>query len=263
MTSRLLLASIHDVGPAFESEIDALFARLTGLLGSPKIAMLVVPNHWDRAPLSAAPGFAHKLRAWADMGVEMFVHGWFHKDLAQHNGLASFKARHMTAGEGEFLGLDALEAARRMAEGRALIEDIIGRQAAGFIAPAWLYGPGARVALRQSGLALAEDHFRVWEAATNRIVARGPVITWATRSPAREASSLFFAALARHMLRPLPVVRVAVHPGDAHSSQVLASIDKCVSALLPGREAAGYRDLIQRPMSSRQSGAGLSGPIAE
>ena len=32
MTSRLLLASIHDVGPAFESEIDALFARLTGLL---------------------------------------------------------------------------------------------------------------------------------------------------------------------------------------------------------------------------------------
>jgi hypothetical protein len=29
-----------------------------------------------------------------------------------------------------------------MADGRKLIEDIIGREAAGFIAPAWLYGPG-------------------------------------------------------------------------------------------------------------------------
>jgi predicted deacetylase len=247
MYQRLLLASIHDVGPMFASETEALFERLSGLVKAPRIAMLVVPDHWGRAPLSAAPGFAQRLRHWADMGVEMFVHGWYHKDMASHQGLAQFKARHMTAGEGEFLGLDAAQAAQRMAAGKALIEDITGRAAAGFIAPAWLYGPGARAALRASDLPLAEDHFRVWQAQSGRVVARGPVITWATRSPMRQASSLAFAALARHALRPLPVVRVAVHPGDAHSPAVLNSIDSTFKALLPGRRVARYHDLISGP----------------
>ncbi len=82
MTERLLLASIHDVGPKFEREVDVLAARLERLLGGPRFAMLVVPDHWDEAPLSAAPAYARRLRNWADAGVEMFVHGWCHRDAA-------------------------------------------------------------------------------------------------------------------------------------------------------------------------------------
>jgi len=125
--SKLLLASIHDVGPRFEREVDQLADLLAGLLGGPKFAMLVVPNHWGEEPLAEAKAFQARLRAWADQGVEMFVHGWFHKDLAEHTGLAAFKAHHMTASEGEFLGLTRDVAAQRMADGRKLIEDIIGR----------------------------------------------------------------------------------------------------------------------------------------
>jgi hypothetical protein len=53
---------------------------------------------------AAGPNAAYqaKLRRWSELGVEMFVHGWFHKDLAQHSGVAAFKAKHMTASEGEF-----------------------------------------------------------------------------------------------------------------------------------------------------------------
>ncbi|MFM7029331.1 MAG: DUF2334 domain-containing protein [Chakrabartia sp.] len=247
MRHRLLLASIHDVGPLYASETEALFDRLVGHLQSTRLAMLVVPDHWNRAPLSAAPGFAKRLRDWADMGVEMFVHGWFHKDLAAHSGMAHWKAQHMTAGEGEFLGLSCAEAARRMAAGKALIEDITGKPAAGFIAPAWLYGPGAREALRTAGLPLAEDHFRVWRPETGEIVARGPVITWATRTPLREASSRAFAALARSLLKPMPVARVAVHPGDVHSPAVLQSVDQLMQSLLPGRAIGQYRDLLPAP----------------
>ena len=147
MTEKLFLASIHDVGPRFEREVDQLATQLSGLLGGPRFAMLVVPDHWGEAPLAANPAYQAKLRRWAEQGVEMFVHGWFHKDLAQHSGMAAFKAKHMTASEGEFLGLTRAEAARRMADGRKLIEDIIGREPTGFIAPAWLYGEGARAAL--------------------------------------------------------------------------------------------------------------------
>ena len=109
--------------------------------------MLVVPDHWGAAPIAGNAGFRTKLRRWADQGVEMFVHGWFHRDDRPQRGIAGLKARHLTAGEGEFSGMDRAEAARRMADGRALIEDCIGRKVAGFIAPAWLYSCGANAAL--------------------------------------------------------------------------------------------------------------------
>lgn len=241
---KLVLASIHDVGPRFEREVETLFALLAGRLGGPRLAMLVVPDHWGEAPLAGAPAFGRRLREWADQGVEMFVHGWYHKDLARHHGAAAFKARHLTAGEGEFLGLDRAAAARRMADGKALVEDVIGRSAAGFIAPAWLYGPGAQAALGDSGFALAEDHWKVWMPGSGRIVARGPVITWASRSRPRQLSSLAVAAAARLALHRQAVVRIAVHPGDTGVPQLVESIDRTLACFTARRRAGRYADLI-------------------
>jgi predicted deacetylase len=239
-----LLASIHDVSPCFESEVDRLADRLQALLGMPRFAMLVVPDYWNRAHLGDAPAFRARLRRWSDQGVEMLLHGWSHRDDSRHdNAAAAFKARHLTAGEGEFLGLSCHEAMRRLRDGRALLEDAIGKPVTGFVAPAWLYGEGARLALRQSGFAFAEDHFRVWRPADNALLCRGPVVTWASRSRARQASSLVFAALARHALAPLPIVRVAVHPGDAGVPAILASIDRTIGALSRGRGLAAYAEL--------------------
>jgi predicted deacetylase len=241
---KLLLASIHDVGPLFESEIDRLADRFEGLLGAPRFAMLVVPDYWGRAPLSGAPAFRAKLRRWSERGVEMLLHGWHHHDDIRHQGrLAAFRARHFTAGEGEFLGLGQAEALRRMCDGRCLLEDILGTRVTGFVAPAWLYGDGALSALRDAGFAFAEDHFRVWRPSDDEVLCRGPVVTWASRSQARQASSVAFAALARLTMKSLRVVRVAVHPGDAHVPRLLASIDRTVAALQTGRRAAQYADL--------------------
>jgi predicted deacetylase len=240
---RRLLASIHDVGPRFEREVDQLAERLSRHLGGPRFAMLVVPDHWGQAPLVQARAFQAKLRDWAASGVEMFVHGWTHRD---DSGSAGFKARHMTAGEGEFLALSQAEALRRMTEGRALIEDIIGRPAAGFIAPAWLYGPGARAALGPAGFAMAEDHMQVWRPSDGTVLAKGPVVTWASRSRARIASSLAFASLARTALKPLRTLRIAVHPGDTHVPALLGSIDASLAAATRDRAVGRYSDLLQR-----------------
>jgi uncharacterized protein len=244
MMPKRLLLSIHDVGPRFSVECERLADRLTALLGGAHFAMLVVPNHWGESPLNRDPRFARRLRAWADEGVEMFVHGWFHRDEMVHKGLVRLKARHMTAGEGEFLGLSATEAARRMASGKALLEDIIGRPAIGFVAPAWLYGPGALQALATSGFAMAEDHMRVWRPGTDATVARGPVITWASRTAARTASSVAFAALARRTLHPLKNVRIAVHPGDLSKASIMASIDRTVRSFAAARSVSRYSALL-------------------
>ncbi|RIA45760.1 hypothetical protein DFR49_0285 [Hephaestia caeni] len=242
---RRLLVAIHDVGPRFESQVDALVDRLARLLGQMRFAMLVVPNHWGEAPLSSNRAYQARLRRWAEAGVEMFVHGWFHRDDSAHDGaIARLKARHMTAREGEFLGLGHAEALRLMTDGRRLIEDVVGAPAAGFVAPAWLYGDGARAALAEAGFAVAEDHMRVWQPATDRTIARGPVITWASRSRPRIASSLAVAALAPGLLRGQRVARVAVHPGDTGVPRLLASIDRTLSAMARDRTVSRYADLV-------------------
>jgi predicted deacetylase len=240
---RRLLLSIHDVSPLHESEIDRLHDRLREN-GGGQLAMLVVPNFWGIAPIVPGSPFASRLRRWAEAGVEMFLHGWLHRDDVRHPTLmARLKASQMTAREGEFLGLSAAEATLRIELGRALIEDVTGRPVAGFVAPAWLYGPSARAALGQARIGILEDHWKVWDAATGIVLARSPAITWATRTPARKASSLAVAAAARAL--PMPrVMRLAVHPGDTSSDAVLRSITATVTALCRNHVVSRYADLV-------------------
>ena len=240
---RLLLASIHDVAPRFEREVDILAAEIEPFAGR-KFAMLVVPNHWASSPLRAGTPFAARLREWSESGIELLLHGFTHRDDRQHRGLDRLRARHLTAGEGEFLGISRAEAAKRIADGKALIEDISGREISGFVAPAWLYGAGAHAALEASRLRVAEDHWRVWNPADGRRLARGPVITWASRSKARLVSSLMAAAVLRR-LAPQQMLRIGVHPGDAGSPAILRSIHATLASAARNRQPAQYRELSE------------------
>ena len=240
---RLLLASIHDVSPRFESETDRLADLLRCHVGD-RIAMLVVPNHWGDAPIVPGSPFAARLRRWADAGFEMFLHGFFHRDEARHASAGDrLRASFMTAGEGEFLGLDRAAAAARIREGRSLLEDITGRPIAGFVAPAWLYGPGAMEALGDCAIAIAEDHLRVWSPATGQQLARGPVITWASRTRPRLVSSVMAAAALRRA--PLKVLRVGVHPPDIRHPVLVRSIQTTLRSAAPNRRAAAYHELLK------------------
>ena len=238
---RLLLASIHDVSPRFESEVDRLMDLLAPYVGE-RLAMLVVPNHWGEAPIVAGSAFATRLRHWADGGVEMFLHGYFHRDRAKHGGADRVRARFMTAGEGEFLGLSQTAAASRIAEGRALLEDVIGRRIDGFVAPAWLYGKGALAALAEYGIPIAEDHMHVWSPSTGARLARGPVITWASRTPLRLASSLVAAAALRSA--PPRVLRIGVHPPDCRHPALVRSIGKTFAKAVKSHPPGAYADLL-------------------
>lgn len=241
MTDRLLV-SIHDVSPRFESEVDCLLDLLSPHVGD-RLAMLVVPNHWGDAPIVPGSSFAGRLRNWAERGVEMFLHGFFHRDTAAHESSSDrLRARFLTAGEGEFLGLSREQAAERIRDGRSLVADVIGRDIDGFVAPAWLYGEGALDALRSCGLPLAEDHWRVWSPAEGRDLARGPVITWASRTRARLLSSLAAAAALRHA--PVQVLRVGVHPPDCRHPTLVRSIEATLAATARKRRIGRYGELL-------------------
>jgi predicted deacetylase len=240
---RRLVTSIHDVSPRHEGAIDRLEEQVMRH-SIHRVAMLVVPNFWGEAPIIRGTPFATRLRQRADRGVEMFLHGSEHRDQSPHYGwLKRLKATRMTAGEGEFLGLSSVVAEGRIAAGRALIEDIIGRPVAGFVAPAWLYGPDALDALQRSDIGILESHWRVWEAGSGRTLALSPVITWATRTRARKASSLAAAAVVRALPGPR-VIRLAVHPGDVTSPRVRRSISKTIDTLRRNRTVSSYADLV-------------------
>ena len=244
MAPRRLLVSIHDVAPRFEGQVDRLADHLTRA-GSPRFAMLVVPRHWASPPLLRGSPFATRVRSWSDAGVNLFVHGWTHRDEHPHGGRWDiWKARHLTAGEGEFLGLGGSEARERMRRGRELLEDITGRAPAGFIAPAWLYGSGALSALRDEGFALTEDHRRVWRPRDGAVLARGPVVTWASRTIARTRSSLAFAAFARRVLPWQKTIRVAVHPGDTLKPELMASIERTIGTFVRTHRPGHYHELV-------------------
>jgi predicted deacetylase len=242
-TKRLIL-SIHDVSPAHEDRIDRLIALLERRAGPARYAMLVVPDFHGGWPLPRFPAFQRRLRGWAEAGVEMFLHGWSHRDDTVHAGAKDrWKATMMTAGEGEFLGLGEAEARRRLRDGCALLEDVVGVPLAGFVAPAWHYGAGAMAAIAAEGFALAEDHMKVWRPADGAVLARGPVITYASRTPMRLASSLVVSRAATLALGPMRDLRLAVHPADADSPPLIAEIDRALGVHLRRRVPARYADL--------------------
>jgi uncharacterized protein len=122
-----LLVAIHDVTPVQESQLDRINALVEGIIGPGKAALFAVPDFHRQSKINSSQVFSAKLRRWADTGSEVFLHGYFHLDSAQHRGRAqTWKARHLTAGEGEFLGLGYADAIRLLTDGRKQIEDVIG-----------------------------------------------------------------------------------------------------------------------------------------
>ena len=223
-------------------DIDRLVEVLQPHVGD-RIAMLVVPNHWGSAPIVPGSPFAARLRRWSEAGFEMFLHGFYHRDDHRHSGADGIRARLMTNGEGEFLGLSRAQARERIERGRSLVEDLLGAPIAGFFAPAWLYGRGAVEALEDCDIPIAESHWRVWSPATGRDLAKGPVITWASRTPSRLASSLAAAALLRHSRSR--VLRIGVHPPDVRHPRLVKSIQRALAAGTKARRAAGYSELLR------------------
>ena len=104
-----------------------------------------------------------------------------------------------------------------------------------------LYGRGTLEALQDCRIPLAEDHLHVWSPASGAKLANGPVITWASRTRLRLASSLIAAPLARRL--PIRALRIGVHPPDSRHPALMRSIDTTFRAATRSRRPAHYSEL--------------------
>jgi predicted deacetylase len=226
-----LLCSIHDVTPCHLNAVRNLRERLAAC-GVSAVTLLVVPRFHGDA-LERSPHMLRFLRDRVAAGDEVCLHGFFHRQSGSLRGLARLRSALFTAGEGECLCAGDFTPFLR--DGRALLEDIIGARVRGFVAPAWLEPPGFARLLAAEGFCWHEDRFWLEQLAPPRRVAT-PVISFATRTAARRASSLAAAALLRAPLAAaarlgLTPLRLALHPSDHGDAGVMAFAEATARAL--------------------------------
>jgi uncharacterized protein len=233
VTERAWSVSIHDVAPS--TWPDCL--RLLDLLSEWRVSvsLLVVPDFHGRGPSDADPAFMVALRERTARGDEVVLHGYYHRDDAPRSRTWRdwWRRRVLTDGEGEMAAMNESDAARRIASGTALLA-AVGLPPAGFVAPAWQLGPGARSALIASGLAYTATRDELI-ALPDWTALPAPSLVYSSRSALRRTLSRAWNGHRLDAMNSAPLLRVALHPIDALYPRVVSHWRKLIQALASER----------------------------
>ncbi|WP_415845396.1 DUF2334 domain-containing protein [Stutzerimonas zhaodongensis] len=245
MAERTLMLVLHDVAPetwpdykSFVEEVDAL--------GRVPISWLVVPDFHRRNPLDAHPGFRRMLDGRLGRGDELILHGCYHADEAPAPRTPrDWFMRRVFTHEGEFYPLGRDESAQRLEHGMQLFERSQW-PLHGFVAPAWLLGPGARQALAGTNLTYTSDPSHFYLLPDYQPI-DAPGLVWSARSAWRRGMSRVVSEkmLARH--RQAPVLRLGLHPVDMrHDFSRRYWLSLVTRLLEDGRHASTKIDWLKR-----------------
>ena len=228
-----LLVSIHDVTPALADGVTRLWALCVDRGVRP--ALLVVPDWHGAWPLEAHPSFVAWLRARADEGAEIVLHGERHDEVGLPRRLGdSVRALGRTAREGEFLTLDAAAARERIARGLARLR-ALGLDPVGFVPPAWLARTEGHEAAGGAGLGFSEDDRAIHLYPSGRRVP-SPVVRWSARTAFRAWGSVGVARARWVLQGGSAFPRIAFHPQDLARDLTAAALGPTLDRWL-GRHA--------------------------
>jgi hypothetical protein len=251
-----LCVVLHDVADATLSGCERVIRAAADVAPVP-FTLLAVPRYHHAAPSPA-------LEQWLDArhrgGDEIALHGWTHLDEGRPRGVVDRLRRGVyTRGEGEFWALGAAEAARRLAAGRAWFE-ANGWPLDGFVAPAWLLGPGGWEALRAERFAYTSTLRHIHLLPEGRRLTSQSVV-YSSSSAWRRASSLVWARVVAAREQANPLLRLELHPCDADHPRVRLSWQRLLERALTGREALTLAQLCER-QSRLKLTAAVSAPTA-
>ena len=223
------------------------------------LTWLVVPHYHEQ------DGDEHALRAGLDAalarGDELCLHGYTHLDSAARGG--NWRERFLrgvyTQREGEFAALGAGEARRRIALGLDWFR-ARGWPVSGFVAPAWLLGPGAWAALPGFGFSYTTTYTRFHLLRQGASLFSPSLVYTARNASGRLFSPLACSAAAR-ALSAAPLMRLSLHPPDLRYPGLVSHAQRLVERALRTRaavtKAACARQFEQaRPASLRYGRVG-------
>jgi predicted deacetylase len=231
---RALCVSIHDVAPATWPACLRLLKAIRQVADIP-VTLLVVPRYHGAATHDAA--YESMLDALLAQGHELALHGYTHLDHGPPaRGLTQRYLRVVfTTGEGEFAAIPAPRARRLLALGQAWFERR-GWPLDGFVAPAWLLGPGAWQALRECSFSYTTTLTRFHLLASRSSVFSPSLVYSARNRSGRCLSPPAMSALAACLARA-PLVRLGLHPPDADSPRLMLHAQRLLASLLRERQA--------------------------
>jgi hypothetical protein len=259
-----LCVSIHDVAPATWDDCLRLHDAVRAVADIP-MTWLVVPCYHGQ-PTRSVP-MESGLEALLAAGHELALHGYTHRDDAPAASSLSLLQRWTrnvyTRSEGEFANLGEAQARARIALGRAWFA-ARGWPVSGFVAPAWLLGPGAWRALTKPcatrGEGAAAPLFRYtttlarfhWLHPTHALWA--PSLVYTARNRAGRMLSPLGIDLAGPVQRNAALVRLSLHPSDARHPELMRHMQRVLAQLLQRRHAltkAAFADAYEAVEASR------------
>jgi predicted deacetylase len=206
------------------------------------LTLLVVPAY--HGACSAQPDFEHAMNVQRVAGHELALHGYFHVDPGVPTDMTDWLRRRVyTAGEGEFCALSETEAAERLTLGRRWF-DANGWPLAGFVAPAWLLGPGAKRALRERRDLAYTSTLTQLIVLPEAYAIPAPCLTYSVRQAWRRPTSIAWNTLLARVTERAPVLRLGLHPRDAESKSVRLSWQRLLARALSQRAAVTKAQFI-------------------
>jgi predicted deacetylase len=250
----MLCIAVHDVAPATWPRCEVLFEMLRAL-GTPPTTLLVVPDYHRSGSVEFHLAFVRAIDARTARGDEIALHGYYHIDdgPAPYSALEWLQRRVLTSSEGEFAALTECEAEIRIDAGLRMF-DRLKWNAAGFVAPAWLLGAGARAALARSRIRYTSTHTHLETPADGRRFA-APVISASARNAWRRWTSRQWLRTAHAMNRNTPLLRVALHPADVDDADLLAAWRDLLAVLLADRVALTKSAALTNALAETETAA--------
>jgi uncharacterized protein len=249
---------LHDVADATLADCERTLAAVQEVAPVP-LTLLAVPQYHGRTASRA-------LEQWLDQhqrqGAELALHGLVHLDAGEPQGPVDWlRRRFYTRGEAEFWGLNAAEATWRLAEGAAWFQRN-GWPLSGFVAPAWLLGPGAWQALRHPAPGAPRFTYTATlrglhplQPGIPRLHSRG--VVYSSSSAWRRGASVAWAAFNQASQAHAPVLRLELHPADGRHRGIRRSWQRALEAGLKTREAGTVASCLARWQAGYTATAGL------
>lgn len=247
--------SIHDVAPSTWPQC-AVLLKAMAQVGPMPVTLLVVPDY-HRQGTTLPAWYRNALEARLARGDELALHGYCHLDEGPPPRTPGdwLVRRIYTAGEGEFAALPVEDAKQRLAAGHQWFQ-AQGWPLHGFVAPAWLLGPGAWAALGDAGF-LYTTTLREFHLPAFAIRLAAPAIVYSPRSLLRRAASLAWNRI-RTYPPAAPLIRLALHPADAAYPAIVRQAQELLAHLLEeGRTA-----MTKAGFAAGLAGIQLTGTVA-
>ncbi|MEO6847160.1 MAG: polysaccharide deacetylase family protein [Chthoniobacterales bacterium] len=242
---RSFVVSIHDVSPLTQEATEAMLGEL-GEWGVAVTSLLVVPDHHHKGNFSENAGFCRWLEEKVSKGHEAVVHGYFHERPVKKSDSAwgRLVTGFYTAGEGEFYDLGRKEAYERLMQARKEF-DAAHIPTSGFIAPAWLLGMEAEVAVKDAGFDYTTRIGSVMDMRSGEVIPSQSLV-YSVRSGWRRKTSLLWNGLLFSRLKENPLMRLGLHPPDYRYPEIWKQIHRLVTQALADREAMTYHTWMER-----------------